>query len=572
VIRTAAVIRAAGALALLACAAGAEEGRYYPVQLHLHGSMSEGDGSMRGHNAVARELGTVDVLWWTDHDWRIAGHGHLPGFGFERRRESSPVPYRDTPWNEEDEGEDDEASVRWKEEQEPGIARLETRLDDRVVAAGGRSLRLEVASAPRNDDWRWAGITLDAGGGRLKAPLAADVEVELLVRPGRCGESCRPLIRLHLSRQSEAAAEIDYVLGEEAGEPWVEQRGRRRVGVVPLAAPAGQWTRLVLAVTHDALRLGLGGWDNSLRRISIGAAVRRGGRAALHVDELRVRRLRSGAEVLARAEEIAAALEAEHGLVNHVGLEVSYGVHLNVYLPRIEMPDFERYPHGMPPGDVVAWAHARGGVASYNHVFGTVEAQAGKYESRVRYLLDNRGFGADLLEVGYPHRVLPLARHLAAWDALSLAGVVIGGVGTSDSHSQTQGWRNGNNFVTWVWAASARREDLIAGLRSRRAFFGDPVLFRGELSLETAAGVPMGQAIRSAARRQGVVLRVTALPEGATVRWIEQGEAVEVLKPPAGDFVRTFRVKTRKVRFARAEVWLGERGIAFSNCLYFLPR
>lgn len=551
-------------LALGAPAAAAE--RYYPVQLHLHGSMSEGDGSMRGHNAVAHALGTVDALWWTDHDWRVAGHGHLPGFGFDQLREVSPVPARETPWSE---GEDGTAAVRWKEERDPGIADLTARLDDEVVAAGASSLRLEVRSMPRNDAWRWAGITLDAAGGRLKAPLAADVEVEVLVRPGRLSDDGRPLIRLHLSRQVDAVAEIDYVLGK-AGDPRVEERDGRRVGVVPMAAPAGRWTRLVLGVTHDAERLGLGGWDNSLRRISIGAEVRRGGRAALHVDELRVRRLRSGAEVLARAEQIAADLGREYGLVNHVGLEVSYAVHMNVYLPRIELPDFERYPHGMPPHDVVGWAHERGGVASYNHVFGTLPEQISEYDQRVRYLLDNRAFGADLLEVGYPHRVLPLKRHLEVWDTLSRDGVVIGGVGTSDSHSQTVGWRDGNNYVTWVWARSTAREDLIAGLRSRRAFFGDPVRFRGELFLETADGVPMGQVVRSAARRHDVFLRITALPEGATVRWIEQGKVVKTLSPPAGDFARTFRVKTRKDRFVRAEVWLGERGIAFSNCLYFV--
>lgn len=554
-------------LALLALGAAAEE-RYYPVQLHLHGSMSEGDGSMQGHNAVARELGTVDVLWWTDHDWRIAGHGHLPGFGFESQHQSFPVPFRDTPWNEDR----DTATVRWTEDPGPGIAALDARLEGKDAPAGSRALRLRVRAVPNARAWRWGGITLAAGSGRLKAPLAADVEVELLVRPGgSCGEDCRPVIRLHLSRQADARSELAYVLGEP-GEPRVEEKAGRRVGIVPVAAEPGVWTRVVLGVTHDAVQLGLGGWDNSLHGISIGAEVRRGARAVVRVDELRVRRLRSGDEVLARAEEIAAALERQYGLANHVGLEVSYAVHMNVYVPRIELPDFERYPHGMPPRDIVAWAHARGGVASYNHVFGTVPAHVEQYDERVRYLLDNKAFGADLLEVGYPHRVLPLARHLETWDDLSRDRVIMGGIGTSDSHSQSWGWRDGNNFVTWVWAASDGREDLIAGLRSRRAFFGDPMLFRGELFLETADGIPMGQVVRTGARRHDVVLRITALPEGATVRWIEQGEVAKTFRPPPGDFVKKFQVRTKSYRFVRAEVWLGERGIAFSNCLYFVPK
>ena len=43
----------------------------YAVQTHVHGSMSEGPGSMRGANIQAKKLG-LDVLWWSDHDWRMA--------------------------------------------------------------------------------------------------------------------------------------------------------------------------------------------------------------------------------------------------------------------------------------------------------------------------------------------------------------------------------------------------------------------------------------------------------------------------------------------------------------------
>ena len=50
----------------------------YSMQLHLHGSMSEGSGSMRGANIRAKEAG-VDILWWTDHDWRMAYHPYPPG-------------------------------------------------------------------------------------------------------------------------------------------------------------------------------------------------------------------------------------------------------------------------------------------------------------------------------------------------------------------------------------------------------------------------------------------------------------------------------------------------------------
>ena len=76
---------------LLACVASGPhaqtamgEEKVFGVQLHLHGSMSEGSGSMAGHNHEAQQLnGVVDVLWWTDHDWRIAAHTYVSTFDFE---------------------------------------------------------------------------------------------------------------------------------------------------------------------------------------------------------------------------------------------------------------------------------------------------------------------------------------------------------------------------------------------------------------------------------------------------------------------------------------------------------
>ncbi|MCH2186169.1 hypothetical protein MK280_09880, partial [Myxococcota bacterium] len=70
----------------------------FGVQLHTHGSMSEGPASMQAHDHAARALGgAVDVIWWTDHDWRIAAHTYVDGFDFEEgmvEEELAPVPLR----------------------------------------------------------------------------------------------------------------------------------------------------------------------------------------------------------------------------------------------------------------------------------------------------------------------------------------------------------------------------------------------------------------------------------------------------------------------------------------------
>lgn len=559
----AAVGMAAAGIGLTAVTPGP---RFYPVQLHLHGSMSEGNASMRAHNTVARELGTVDVLWWTDHDWRIAGHGHVPGLDFDGERQVFQVPDRDGYRSRHS-----RASVEWTKEADAGVEDAWARLTGERAARGSHALEIGARARGGASEWQWAGVEVFNTGGRLKAPLAADVVVELLVHPlSPWSEDSRLMIRYELSYQADSAAELVYVL-DDRGPPRLAASPRRRTAYVPIEATLGEWSRLEMNVTRDALAFDLGGWDNSLREIRIGTQVRRGARSAMVVDDLRVWRHRTGPEVLERAEEIAAALEKETGLVNLVGIEISYADHMNAYLPEVELPDFERYPHGMRPEEIVPWVHERGGVVSYNHVFGALESQAVEYKYRSRRLVENRAFGADLLEVGYPHRVFPLERHLAVWDHLSRDRVVIGGIGTSDSHNYNSGWKDGNNYVTWVWARSAGRLDLIEGLRSRRAFFGDPVLFRGELRLETDDGIPMGQVVRTDTDYRDVVLSITELPAGTELRWIEQGKVTRVVAPPAGDYSERFRVETGRYRFVRVEVWKGERGLAFSNCLYFVP-
>src|SRR4029450_6009226 len=54
------------------------------MAMHVHSSFSEGTGSMLGQLGEAA-ANAVDVLWWSDHDWRMSGHGfrkevHFDGF------------------------------------------------------------------------------------------------------------------------------------------------------------------------------------------------------------------------------------------------------------------------------------------------------------------------------------------------------------------------------------------------------------------------------------------------------------------------------------------------------------
>ena len=61
------------------------------MQLHLHGSLSEGNGTMRGHSGEADRIG-VDLLWWTDHDFLYStptGSSRSTGWTSSRARSTS---------------------------------------------------------------------------------------------------------------------------------------------------------------------------------------------------------------------------------------------------------------------------------------------------------------------------------------------------------------------------------------------------------------------------------------------------------------------------------------------------
>ncbi len=547
--------------------------RYYAAQLHLHGSLSEDVGTMRGHNTVARNVGGIDILWWTDHDWRVARHTYATGFDFEVQAATRVVPHRNVPWKKPPR----RVSYGWqKEDGGVGLAKSQVRLTEESASQGDRSLHLEVDALPDDSSWGWSGARLTAQGGRFQAALAAEIVLRLSVKRLQLGDDARAVVSLRLSRQPEGLAELRYVLGN-AGKRRVERSKGRLVAVVPLElSRTDDWQEVVLPVTADALSLELGGWDNSLNSIAIMVQARRGASAAARFDDLRIEAGLSGVELLARQVEMAEGFEEQFGLVNHVGTELSYSFHMNAYLPRVELPNFVRYPSGMSGAEIVDWVHERGGVVSYNHIFGTAPSavpgarQTQKERSR-RVVVEGRAFGADLLEVGYPLRVEPLQAHLDVWDDLSAERVFLTGIGSSDSHDQEQGWFDGNNFITWIWAESSSAADLIAGLRSGRAFLGDPNRFRGTLDLETMSGHTMGRVVFTGEPRSEVRLRLTELPPATRVRWLVNGQEVRSSSPPGGSHQESLLVDTRSYRFVRVEVWVGERGLAFSNCLYFVP-
>ena len=284
----------------------------------------------------------------------------------------------------------------------------------------------------------------------------------------------------------------------------------------------------------------------------------------MRFDDLRIEQELSGEPVFDRQRKLIEAVGRDYPKLHQLqGVEASWvGHHLNEFSVDTRLVDYaaldEERPADETPRDwrervtrrVVEEIHARGGLVSFNHMFGTMmegKEQRASREQVLDELLAERVYGADILEVGYRDRGgHPLADHLWVWDQLARSGLFLVGTGVSDSHGgPSQRWRTDqNNFVSWIYARSPGKEDLIAGLRAGRVFFGDIVLFDGTVDLTTSRGARMGQiVVRDATvASEQVEVRIDGLATGDSVRLIVSGDETARWTAAGPSFVQQHEV------------------------------
>jgi hypothetical protein len=193
-------------------------------------------------------------------------------------------------------------------------------------------------------------------------------------------------------------------------------------------------------------------------------------------------------------------------------------------------------------------------------------------------LLSQRVFGADILEVGYRDRGgHPLEDHLWVWDQLGLNGLFLVGTGVSDSHGgPSQRWRtDDNNFLSWIYARSPRKEDLIEGLRAGRVFFGDIVLFNGTVDLTTAHGARMGQIVVGDAPSEQVTVAIDGLGAGDVVRMLASGREIARWTATGKSFTQLQQVALDPERptIVRVEAYApNQRAKVLSNPITFVRK
>ncbi len=502
--------------------------------LHIHSSFSEGPGSMQAQLSEADRLG-LDVVCWTDHDWRMQGVDYWTQVDLNAATElmdgkewswqvasgSSPAGSHAFGPGPEEAGESRTSNSLYIQcppvNEAKGEYRIEARVDRDAYRTSLNGQRFEIDVFPQDIN-ELAALTFD---------------VTTSERPA-------------LGDRSAGKYHLAYVVGGP-GKPG-DRSANGRDGTITLDAPVGEWTRLSFDPAADisAIWPEIDGRDASSFDLSIAAITGGKGTAAGHFQRLTIERSGiDGDEPLTTQHSLMDLYSSDFPDVLQLqGIEISldnphlgaWGENLSIPIPASES------------ADLVAQVHDMGGLVAYNHPFGSSKSESSPQElaklidATAAILLEQGALGCDALEVGYRTRGgADLEGHQRLWDACSRASVFLTGIGTSDNHTGADWDTAENNFVTWIWSSGRTASSVLDALGSGHAYFGDPVLFSGSLDLSSASGARMGQI--SVRADHGSTLTVVAkdLPADAQVELLGlpmdvDGEAEGA--PQDGDYTR----------------------------------
>jgi hypothetical protein len=206
--------------------------------------------------------------------------------------------------------------------------------------------------------------------------------------------------------------------------------------------------------------------------------------------------------------------------------------------PQMDQPSWSAYLGGT----AIPAIHAAGGLASFNHPFGTrapplsQSAQDARLAQVAAMMLPggslagpgNAGaLGADIIEAGYRERAgVDLAHHVGLWDVMSRNAVFLTGNGVNDDHVGQDWFGDTNNWTTSAWAASTAQADLLAALSAGRAWCGSLSAFGGpgaSLDLLADGSCPMGSVSVSSLPSRSLAITATGIPAGGSVTVLQGG-------------------------------------------------
>ena len=542
------------------------------AQLHLHGSFSEGDGTMLGHTREAERLG-VDVLWWTDHEHFYFDDG-LPavsGYDFESGALAESMDI----WPP---GESLVVGFTLDEETIPTYT---STVSSSSSPDGSLGWGVSFPSG-QSGVVRW---TLTARPGLNYRPLLSDVTLSFDLRSRWAdseGASLAVIVGLSNSPMDDAGVTVQNVLSFRVGGPAPATPDGIGDETVVITTEPDEWQTYSVNVTElvKTLYPTLGA-DQKAEFVQVEVRTT-GAKASFALDNFSWTTAHRGQDLLSLQRQYLDTLP--YDVDHHVGHEMAMfdAYHVNVYGEGMPI-----YPYTQDAAR--DWAKAVGALnevgalTSWNHMFGwevdgaTDEERAAAVESIATELVATEVYGCDLIEIGYRVRWGLLEDFLTVWDRLSLAGVLVTAVGVSDLHNERSWSSDRNNFVTWVLSPSTLEPDLMADLERGLVFFGDPTHFENTevtaMLMAPESRATMGQVVVGATGPETLWFTMSPSKPGYEARLIVDGEVAETWTLGEGQkmLIET-EVDPATISFARMElVSPAGEAVLFTNPIWFWP-
>lgn len=541
------------------------------MAMHLHSSFSEGVASMHAHLEQAKRVG-VDVLWWTDHDFRVTAMGYRQAIRFDGPDER-----------------ENNANLHWQVATAQGVAGHghDFVTYPRSPDEDGRALQLH-ATAQGGEAWGHYLLYANAWNDHYSTSYAdTTLQLDVLVQAG--GPDAEAVVRIGSSFRPASGGRpagryrLEYRIGGGPAARWTEDGGL--LGVVRVPAAAQRWERVTLrpASDHAALWPDTVAGDASLRELYVGARSRRGATARVVLDRLRFERTRrTPADATALVDSIVAEYrERYRWLKQYPAAEISLVNHLNAFGGERVLPNYGTSLHKdtslQAQREMVRWLHDRGAVVSINHPGGQGDALA-------RKLVTHNGVGADVIEIGTGGSLPRLTWH---YDVAARNAVFLTASGVTDDHMGYD-WLSPKRqrWVTSVWAGGREADELAGAVARGRAWFWDPLHWKGELDLRVNGKAPMGGVLFTSDDRVDVKVTATRLPSGGSLQFVVgrcDRPGVAALRPA----IRSRRVPPRDIRrgtwrtrvergngaYVRATVRAADgKVVGFSNPTWILPK
>jgi hypothetical protein len=526
----------------------------YPIPnaMHIHASFSEQHGSFESQiseasrNNVAKMLANPGqfVVWFTEHDWREMAHAAPTALTFADKQKSGGkvIAYQD-----KSQGSLSQKVFEFTTTDVTPFASAASQRSLHLLGQSGGASAAEVLvyanfNASRlNHRTNLAGQTVSVD----ILPVTADgidtyleIRVALSYRPAT---GTRPAGQYMLSYRLSAAPS--------------SYSTQQLLGIVTKQVTPGAWQQVQLDPIADITQL----WpdmlaiDNSFQDIWFGVSTQNQQVAeGYFANVVFTRTMTDSASILANQQTIKNTLSTTYpGITLPRGREISfYDRHINGFGPGAdEFIDYtananawSNSPGWQQTAGYVAQIQAAGGLASFNHPFGTGAQKPSALSSQdstllqvFASLLQYDVCGADILEVGFQERggstvdggtkvVADIAHHFALWDMLSRNSRWITATGVSDNHiGLAKQWaRDQNRFLTYPWAPSPAEADQLAALSSGRAYVGELGSFTGLLDLQVDNVVAMGQvSIIAGLTSRTLTVIAAGLPTGSTVNVVQ---------------------------------------------------